>query len=123
MTNGSPQLVNSQKEINTIEQPTKLYHGTSNIENAMDIFKNNRFLIGYSQPYAVWLTPEINLAKCYTLNEGGIVEFSMNPAYLLTQIFGGQWIAEVPNKKEGKYYRVPGLTPIAVYDAQMNLIA
>ena len=95
----------------------RLYHGTTH-EAALEIYNTKLWLIGPSQPYAVWMGDDLNIAHGYSGSSGAIVEIDADPDLKLTDRGGGVFIYEIPQvtKSQKEYYTIPGLNPIGVLD-------
>jgi hypothetical protein len=106
----------------TNHQPTNLYHGTT-FENAIEIYVTGLWLIGSSLPPAVWMTDDFEIAKEYSGQHGAIVQVHVDRGVRLTKPGGRIYIFKVPGAvAHGEYYRIEGITPIAVLNPQGNPI-
>jgi hypothetical protein len=102
--------------------PSTLCHGTT-LENAIEIFMTNLWLIGDSPPPAVWMVDDTSKAKIYAGDNGAIVVINVAPWVQLTNRGGGIYIYEIPEAiPHREYYRIPGLVPVAVLDPHGNRI-
>jgi len=87
-------------------QPTTLYHGTS-LQNAFEIYYSGMWLIGHSQPPAVWMTDNFAVASGYIKGTGGIVIISVAPWIRLTNRGAGVFTYEIPNAQPWvEYYQI-----------------
>jgi len=104
-------------------QPTTLYHGTS-LQNAFEIYNSGMWLIGHSQPPAVWMTDNFAVASSYIKGTGGIVIISVTPWVRLTNRGTGVFIYEIPYARPwAEYYQIQGLRPVGVLDVSGNRLA
>ena len=104
-------------------QPTTLYHGTTALQNAFEIYNSGMWLVGNSKPSAVWMTDNFAAAKSYSGANGGIVVVAVDPSVRLTHPRAGVFIYEIPYARRWEeYYQIPGLRPIGVLDFNGNRV-
>jgi len=107
---------NHTVKISHTKQLAKLYHGTE-LKNALEIYNTGLWLIGDSEPSAVWMTDSIELAQIYSGKKGGIVVVAIEADTTLTKHDTSVYIYKIPDTNpQEKYYHIPGLTPVNVLD-------
>ena len=98
------------------------YHGTKK-EAALDIFYNNKMLMGTDD--AFWIAKTFGAAKNYAIQRGGsnglIIELHISDKKKL-QKYKDYWKAVIHNPKPETYYRFTYLEPWALYDQHQNII-
>lgn len=93
-------------------QPLRLNHGTT-LKNALEILNSGLWLIGPTR--ALWMTTDIEIAKIYARENGGIVIINVDPSLKLTNQSGGIYTYNIPNAMPyQEYYKIDGLTPMGV---------
>jgi len=103
-------------------QPSTLYHGTS-LQSAFEIHNSGMWLVGNSQPPAVWMTDNFAVASSYIKGTGGIVVISVSPSIRLTNRGMGVFIYEIPYAQPwAEYYQIQGLKPVGVLDVNGNRV-
>jgi len=104
------------------EQPRILYHGTK-LETAFEIYESGLWMVGKSQPAAIWMGDSFNIARAHARNNEGIVVIRAHPNLGLTRQGRGVYIFKIPDARPYQdYYRVEGLTPIGVLDSNGDKI-
>lgn len=105
-------------------QPTTLYHGTTTLQNAFEIYSSGMWLVGNSKPSAVWMVDNFAAAKSYSGRNGGIVVVAVDPSVRLTHPRAGVFIYEIPYARRWEeYYQITGLQPVGVLDVNGNRLA
>ena len=103
-------------------QPSVVYHGAS-YQNAFEIFRTGLWLVGAGHS-EIWMTSDFRIACNYAGNNGAIVEFSVASSVYLNNPAQNVFTYNIPNARPGQeYYKIPGITPVAVYDPQGNRLA
>ena len=103
-------------------RPQILYHGTK-LERAIEIYESGLWMVGKSRPRAIWMGDNIGKARGYSGKNGGIIVIRVHPGLGLTERGSGVYIFMIPNARPyEEYYRVEGLTPVAVLNSEGNTI-
>jgi len=121
--------------------PSRLFHGTPNLEWAADIVRYNRWRINRHSPHGVYMAEDFQTAKGYAGASGYIVEINVRiPSSLVIDINQipkssdqvinqgyrlirnkNIYIAPIPEiQSNGEYFRVEGIVPVRVLDNYQN---
>lgn len=113
----------SEPEIVTTYTMT-FYHGTKTLQNAKDIFINNRWKINQGM-LGVHMTPNFNFAISYSLYIGAIIQLQIDPNVRLRKRSNDDYFALIPKSQlssnnSNRYFRIEGVTPIRILDSYGN---
>lgn len=95
-------------------QPTIMYHGTPEWENALDIYSNNRWKFTGAQ--RIFMTPVFRAAQHYAKRTGFIIEVYVHPSVGLQLQKDHFYYAPIPDGEIGKYYQINGVQPRRILD-------
>ena len=105
-------------------QPIYMYHGTKSREAAMDILKNNRWVVGDSKPTGIWLTPSYLYAGTHAGIDGRILKVEVDPDCELIEIGEGIYLVPIPDAiPHTHYYTLPGIRVIEFIDYNQSKAA
>ena len=103
-----------------------MYHGTPKKEWAYDIFYKNRWQVstGHGNPIGVYMTPEFEeAANSYAEPDGAVIMVEVRPMCRIKKINDTYHVVEIESATENQYYRLKGVTPIAILDINQQIIA
>lgn len=102
--------------------PDEYYHGTTE-EAAQDIIAYNRWMIGESNPPAIWLTRDYSYAATQARKQstdGKIVVVHCDPRLNLNDVGGSILHFSIPDAVPyQEYYQVPGITPVRLIESTL----
>jgi len=98
-----------------VSRPVYLYHGTPDIESAMDILAKNRWLVGDSSPLGVWFSDNFDYAEGLGAGNNVVLNVYVDPSVELKDRGNGIHLAHIPNAvRYTKYYTLPGIRAVGI---------
>lgn len=109
---------------------TQFFHGGP-LQAVMDIFRNNRVKIGQSMPYGFYVASDFDNALVYAKSlrdpsagkKGGVVEVIIHPSVTLRKIGDSVFYMPMPKATKGRFYRIPNIQPVRVFDVNKRQVA
>ena len=95
-------------------QPITLYHGCPDYAGALHIFDTGHFLIGSSQPSAMWFTDQFSYAVGKASHKGAVVEVYRKNGYEL-EYYNGHYIIRADGASPDYYYSSKALKTVRIW--------
>lgn len=119
-TTASPNVPNAGSQVVSGGYPVagvnEYFHGTGRSE-ALEIFKSQIWVLGDSDPPAVWMTKHFDSAAGYASPNGYVILIRVvSNAHRIKHLDSRRSIYPIQNGKSGDCYEIHGLVYAAVYD-------